>query len=368
MLTPRERQVLDCIRNNPMASQEAIASRLGLSRAAVAVHITNLGAKGLIRGRAYVLNEAPYVVAVGGATIDISGRPAARLRAGDSNPGTVTLSAGGVARNVAESTSRLGINCRLITVVGDDNHGDLIASTAHNAGIDVAGIVRLAGQRTATYVSIFDERGDLGAGISDMEIMDQLSVELLQEQESSLRNASAIFLDANLSENALGYLFDRFSDKTIIADPVSVAKAPRLAAFLSRIDILKPTLIEAGALLGKRLRSRQQAGSAARALLERGVGQVFISLGAHGVFAADGTTARLVPARRAASVASVSGAGDALVAGLILGSLNDTATAEMAELANDVARIALESSTATVDAQALKQLTETYQLEENRYA
>ena len=341
---------------------------LGLSRTAVAVHITNLGAKGFIRGRAYVLNEAPYVVAVGGATVDISGRPETRLRKGDSNPGTVSVSPGGVARNVAESATRLGIDCRLITVIGDDSNGDLIAGTAQRDGIDVTGVIRLAGQRTSTYVSVFDERGQLGAGISDMEIMEQLDAERLREQEASLRNASALFVDANLNEQALAYLFDRFSDKTIIADPVSVAKAPRLTAFLSRIDILKPTLDEAGALLGRRLRGRQQAGSAARALLERGVGKVFISLGAHGVFAADQSTAERVPVRPATNIASVSGAGDALVAGLIFGSLNDRSTLEMAELANNVARITLESTTASGSAGALKRLTDTFKGEAYRHA
>ncbi len=368
MLTPREKQILDCIRDDPMASQEMIATRLGLSRAAVAVHITNLGAKGAIRGRAYVLQDAPFVVAVGGASVDITGRPDRRLRPADSNPGCVSVSPGGVARNVAENLARLGVDCRLISVVGDDSHGELLANAVRTAGIGTEGLIRLAGRRTSTYVSIINERGELSAGVSDMDIMEHLDAELLQEQESSLRNASALFIDANLSETALTYLFDHYSDKTIIADPVSVAKATRLEPFLSGIDILKPTLDEAGALLGRQIRSRRQAPGAARALLERGVQRVFVSLGAHGVLAADASCAELVPAESVPAVTSVSGAGDALVAGLVFCALENRATVDMAEFANAVASIALHSTAASVSASALRKLKDTYPMKVDHHA
>ena len=53
-----------CARNDPSISQAAIADALGISRSAVAGHVMNLTAKGIIRGRGYVLASEPFVVVV----------------------------------------------------------------------------------------------------------------------------------------------------------------------------------------------------------------------------------------------------------------------------------------------------------------
>ena len=71
-----------------MIGSEEIAARLGTSRAAVNVHLSNLGKKGVIVGRGYVLGDRPGVVVIGGANVDVKARSAARLRQGTSNPGT----------------------------------------------------------------------------------------------------------------------------------------------------------------------------------------------------------------------------------------------------------------------------------------
>lgn len=367
MLTPREKLVLDCIRCDPTASQDAIASKLGLSRSAVAVHITNLSAKGAIRGRAYVLGDSPYVAAVGGAAVDIGGRAAKKLRRGDSNPGTISLSPGGVARNVAETLASLGVECRLISAIGDDYYGRFLSRRASEAGIDTSGLAVRHGARTASYLSIFDDTGELEAGISDMEVLDTIDATLLRQHDNSLRHASAIFIDANLPDEALRHLFDRHADKTIVADPVSEAKAPRLVPYLPHIDILKPTLAEAGAMLGKTIRSRRQAASVARALRERGVRQVFVSLGPRGAFAADDSASELVPAE-ASTVTSVNGAGDAFVAALIAGSLEGLSLSRLAAFGNAVASVRLSPDAALGDAADLRALADNFLSRETSHA
>ena len=41
-MTQRERQILQLIESNPMISQQELAEELGITRASVAVHISNL--------------------------------------------------------------------------------------------------------------------------------------------------------------------------------------------------------------------------------------------------------------------------------------------------------------------------------------
>src|SRR6478736_7385977 len=100
-LTERERAIVALLRRDPLIGSAAIAHELGTTRAAVNVHLSNLGKKGVILGRGYVLSEQQSVVVVGGANMDVKARSRWAIVRGTSNPGTATMSAGGVGRNVA---------------------------------------------------------------------------------------------------------------------------------------------------------------------------------------------------------------------------------------------------------------------------
>ncbi|MGY8794759.1 MAG: PfkB family carbohydrate kinase, partial [Woeseiales bacterium] len=141
-MTSREQQVLALIRNDALISQEEIAAKMRISRSAVAGHVMRLVAKGVIKGRGYVISDKPFSVVVGGANMDICGAPSSNLRLQDSNPGKVTSSPGGVARNIAENLARLGIDCRLIAAIGTDHHGDLLVKQGEAAGIDMRYVLR----------------------------------------------------------------------------------------------------------------------------------------------------------------------------------------------------------------------------------
>jgi pseudouridine kinase len=56
MLTPRQGEILEIIRGDPLVAQQELADRLGISRSAVAGHIMQLTDLGLIRGRGYLLS------------------------------------------------------------------------------------------------------------------------------------------------------------------------------------------------------------------------------------------------------------------------------------------------------------------------
>ena len=58
------------------------------------------------------------ICVIGGANIDITGKAAFKFIYGDSNPGTVRLSLGGVARNIAHNLTLLGDEVNLLTIFG----------------------------------------------------------------------------------------------------------------------------------------------------------------------------------------------------------------------------------------------------------
>jgi pseudouridine kinase len=365
-MTGREQQILAMIRENPLISQAAIAERLGISRAAVAGHIMNLGAKGIIKGRGYVISESPFTAVIGGANIDICGAPGDALRMRDSNPGRVNVSPGGVARNVAENLARLGAECRLITAVGQDEHGKLLCEQGEAAGIDMRYVLESDTLPTSTYVSVLDEAGDMLVAINDMSIVDEISPERLQRLEPMLRRASLIVADVNIHSETLAYIGAAFDGQPLFIDTVSVAKAGRITPVLDKVHTLKATREEAGELCGIASPGNRQLPGVAKQLHERGVQRVFITLGAAGVFYSDGGKQGIEkPIEAATRVANASGAGDAFVAGLAYAWLCDWPLMKTVQFALSAADIALSHPDTINPALSADTVNENY---EARYA
>ena len=336
----REQQVLSLIRDDPMLPQQAIAERLGMSRSAVAGHIMKLTHKGLIKGRGYVLSEAPFVTAIGGANIDIHGRSNAPLLHHDSNPGRVSLSAGGVARNVAENLARLGVDCRLVSAVGSDHHGRMLMRLSREAGINMQNVHEIAGATTSTYLSVLDDGGDMLVGINDMSIIEQLGADLLQAQQAMLRQSSAVVLDCNLSDDALAWLTGSLTESPIFVDTVSAIKAPRIRPYLLAVHTLKTGTLEVEALTGLEARTLPRLRRAADWLHRQGVQRVFVTRGKQGVFYSTGDAdGARKPTQRSRKMQNAGGAGDAFLAGLVYAWLEDRSLDEAVGFALAAAEI-----------------------------
>ncbi|MDH3440822.1 MAG: PfkB family carbohydrate kinase [Gammaproteobacteria bacterium] len=365
-MTEREQQVLAMIRENPLISQAAIAHRLGISRPAVAGHIMNLVSKGIIKGRGYVISEAPFAAVIGGANIDICGSPSGELRMRDSNPGRVNVSPGGVARNIAENLARLGTDCRLISAVGHDEHGNLLCEQGEAAGIDMRYVLRSDALPTSTYVSVLDESGDMLVAINDMSIVDEISPDRLHRHEAMLRRASLIIVDTNLAEDTLAYIARTFGEQTLFVDTVSVAKAGRVVTVLDKVHTLKATRAEAGELCGVELPRKPQLAGVANRLHERGVLRVFISLGADGVFYSHDGEQGIEKAKQSpTSVENASGAGDAFVAGIAYAWLQDWPLKKSVQFSLSAADVALSHPATINPALSAESVHEVY---EARYA
>lgn len=89
------------------------------------------------------------VLVVGACAIDLKAVPGTPLVMATSNPGSVTATPGGVARNIAENLARLGTEVRLASRVGRDGFGRLVLVETAEAGVDVSAVSTDA-ERTAT--------------------------------------------------------------------------------------------------------------------------------------------------------------------------------------------------------------------------
>ncbi|MEE3458222.1 MAG: PfkB family carbohydrate kinase [Candidatus Faecousia sp.] len=259
--------------------------------------------------------EQPYVVVVGGVNIDICGKAFEPLIPCDSNPGSVRMSMGGVGRNIAHNLSLLGQKVYLLTALGEDDYADDIRANCALNGIDLTYACTVPEGRTSTYVYLAGPDGDMALAVCDNEIARFVTPGYLEDCLPVLNGAAAVVIDTNLSEDAVVWL-GRNVTAPLFADAVSVAKAKKLRPILDRLHTVKPNRMEAEALCGIRARDEAGVRAAADALLTAGTGRVFISLGADGIYCAEGDARLLVPCPPAEPV-NDTGGGDALTAGLV---------------------------------------------------
>ena len=250
-----------------------------------------------------------YIAVVGGMNVDIGGRPARKPVLRDSNPGKVSVRPGGVGRNIAHNLRLLGMEVKLLSAVGADEHGGLLLQSCAAHGIDTTLCLRAEDENSSTYLYITDEHGDMELAVADMDVTARITPAVIEERLSALNAARAVVLDANLPEESLQYLAGHVT-APLYADPVSTAKAVRMRGILPRLCCLKPNAMEAETLTGE-----SDPEKAALALVKAGVQQVFLSLGPQGMIAADGESLFNLPCEQA-RVINTTGAGDAVTAAL----------------------------------------------------
>jgi pseudouridine kinase len=260
------------------------------------------------------------ITIIGGITADIEGQPYEMLLHGDSNPGKISMSYGGVGRNIAENLARLGAQVSFFSVVGDDFPGRAALRELSDLGIDVSGVKVSAEENTAMYVSILDLLGDLELALCNMDALERISTGFIDRVAEASKDSKIIALDTNLTEETLAYAVDRFSDKPLFLDPVSVAKAERAKKIIGRFHTIKPNRSEAEVLSGIDIVDPAAVEKAGEWFLSAGVKRVFITLSAAGVYYCDEKGSRMLrPAPRKAAVTSATGAGDAFSAAVLYG-------------------------------------------------
>ncbi|MBR2288335.1 MAG: carbohydrate kinase family protein [Clostridia bacterium] len=255
---------------------------------------------------------ASFVAVVGGINMDISGTSSSKMILGDSNPGSITTSLGGVGRNIAENLARLGSEVRMISALGDDLHGQTIRAECAKLGIDLTLTDTFAEEKTSTYLCINDVNGDVVTAIADMRVCERITPEYLETRLNVLNEADFVVIDANIPPASAAFLA-QYCERPLVADTVSIKKADRLRPCLWRLHAIKPNRPEAELLSGVPIHGTQGLDEAADEMLREGVKNVFISLGALGVYYADAASRGIQPCLPS-GIINTNGCGDAFLA------------------------------------------------------
>ncbi len=267
------------------------------------------------------MEDKKYAVVIGAANIDIGGTPYKPLIQGDSNPGVIKMSYGGVARNIAHNLTMLGVDVEFVTAAGDDTLGMEMLKRCEGTGMDTSLSVVVPGGSSSVYLFINDEKGEMELALSHVDIVKHITPEYLESIKDVINSAAVVVADCNLSQESILKLKE-ICEVPIYMDTVSVSHADKIKGHLDGIDTLKPNLLEAEFLTDMIIESEYDCLEAARALINQGVRRVFISMGPHGIIAADKDHAIMVD-RYPVTVRCTTGAGDSAMAAIVWSTLNE---------------------------------------------
>ena len=243
------------------------------------------------------------ICVIGGANADIIATSFGAFVPNDSNPGAVRLTAGGVGRNIAHNLALLGDEVVFLTQFGGDAFGRFTADSCRDAGMDISLCDYAPRGVRSCFLSINDCNGEMVGGVADMVAAEGITSEWLDAKFSKVGNVDVYVADANITVDALAYLIDHVN-KPLYVDAVSGAKAPKVKEAMSRSS--------------KNCFFSLKCNQLEYAFLEdlETVDRKFVSLGADGLDVVEGKAKHhfeALPCR----VVNATGAGDALMAGII---------------------------------------------------
>ena len=284
------------------------------------------------------------IVVIGAASLDIKGQLRGEFLQGTSNAATIRISAGGVARNMAENLVRLGVPAALIAAVCEDDFGRAIIQQTEATGVDVSGVMTTCGQRSAAYIGIIGPNAELIAGLDDSAAARVISPEWIELHAERLRNAPMVAIDANLSRATADYVLDLCEKASVpvALEPVAFGLATRFRDRVGRFALVTPNALEAEALSGLPVTDVATATKAAQHLVTLGTDMAVITLAHEGVVYATGSEVGHIPAM-STDVVDATGAGAALAAATIYGLANDIPVAESVRLGVIAATVTLRS-------------------------
>ncbi|KAL0968757.1 hypothetical protein UPYG_G00271310 [Umbra pygmaea] len=299
-----------------------------------------------------------------------------KLVFGQTNPGSVCQSFGGVGRNLADSLSRMGQRPLFMSAIGADSHGDAVLNYCQH--MNTTGIKRHQDHSTATYCAVITDSGDLSLGLGDMDIHEQITEQYVSQFEENLSAASLLCLDGNIPTSTIDYVCSVANKHAVPVwyEPTDADKAckpfltdswkslayasPNLAELCTMIKTLglpTPTVLPSS--LEEVLRC---ALALTRPLLAH-LHCVVVTLGGNGVLVCGehkAGTVHLQPGRRTMKrqlcalhypalahntqdIVNVSGAGDSLAGGIIAGMFQGRDTHSCVRMGLLAARLSLAS-------------------------
>lgn len=263
-------------------------------------------------------DRRPAVV-LGTIFVDLKCFPEHEINFKGRNLGQARFFHGGVARNVAETMALLGASIRFCSSVQEGGVGREVLDRLQQCRIDVSGVnVVSSPDGHGMWVAILHRDGDLACSISQMPNVAHIQAAWRQARRRTLDGAGFVVLELDLSvELAEEVLADaEEAGVPVIGLPGNFDCIRTRPAMLSKLHTFICNQYEAEELFGRPVASIPAATHAVEAILERGMSQAVVTLGALGAVAMERGGAPFHVPALPVEVVDTTGAGDSFVAGI----------------------------------------------------
>lgn len=238
-----------------------------------------------------------------------------------------TVAFGGKGANQAVAAGRSGADISFIACVGDDDIGERVRKQLASDQIDTRPVEAIKDATTGVALIFVNAEGENVIGI-DAGANNAVTPEYLERYKQQVIEASALLmqLESPLDTVIAAAKIAKEHDTQVILNPAPACELPD--ELLSRVDIITPNETEAEKLTGINVGNNEDAARAAKALHDKGIATVIITLGSKGVWLSQNGEGKLVAGFRVKAVDTIA-AGDtfngALVTALLEGKQMDSA-------------------------------------------
>jgi ribokinase len=299
----------------------------------------------------------PHIVVVGSLNMDLVVEVPVIPQPGETVLGNnFATYPGGKGANQAVAAARLGADVSLIGRVGDDAFGEQLLANARAEGVDVSHVGIDENAASGVAMISVDAKGQNSIAVASGANF-ELTAEHVAEAWSSLSAVDMVVMPLETPPETIATAAKLAKDSGVRVVLNPAPARPLDDELLARIDVLIPNEHEAGHLSGLSVTSAEEATLAGQHLIERGVGNVVITLGGLGALiltgaSGDANVSHIRPHQ--VEVLDTTAAGDSFVAGLAVAlgegnSLEDAAAFANAAGAITVTRIGAQPALATRD-------------------
>jgi len=292
--------------------------------------------------------QGSKITVIGASIADISGQVSKTLILGDSNQGKVTITPGGVGRNVAENLARLDCSIEFISAFGTDLFGTILTDKCKETNTKIEHSYFSDTESTPIYLSVNNIGGDLALAVADTEVTRHITPDFIRSKHEILNSSEILVFETNLTQETIDYICETYSHKALFIDLVSSQKSLKIINLIDKFHTIKPNLIEAEALSGISYKSDDDLPKMLDFFLNKGVSQVFITLGQRGVYYGNAEERGFYESVNLEPV-STCGAGDSFLSGVIFAFSNKKNIRESAQFGTAMSIVTLAENSAVSD-------------------
>ena len=224
--------------------------------------------------------------------------------------GSFIMNAGGKGANQAVAAKRLGADVSFVCRLGTDVFGDKAVNGYAEEGIDVSCVCRDPEKSSGIALITVDSHAEncivVASGANGSLSKDDIDMAL-----PAIKDADCVLLQLETPVETVGYAVRKAKESgtKVILNPAPAPKEGLPESVFENLDLIIPNATEAEMLTGVHITDYESAGRAAKALAEKGAGQVIITLGVKGSLVLDHGTECVVPSRKAEAI-DTTAAGD----------------------------------------------------------